>query len=329
MSAVSPENRRISAPGKLILSGEYAVLEGAEAVTVAVSRRARAHLAETPLKELSPFVRAVQEEMAESTAFGGIGRSALHAIRRVSVDTSALYAQDGTKLGLGSSAAATVAAAACAVMDDSGVLPRELIHGLAHRAHGLAQGPLGARGSGADVAACTYGGVLAVRMVEDGQPVEVRSLSWPAGAHMVYVWTGQAAHSPTLVAHIRQLRIGDRRRYETVINDIATASARVIQALEQGDVAGLLAGVEAGAQAVAGLGEAASAPLIVPAHDTLAAIARDLGGAAKPTGAAGGDIAVALFDNPDAARACADAVRAKGLVVLDDMTIAETGVTID
>ncbi|HEY3358228.1 MAG TPA: hypothetical protein VGQ83_33580, partial [Polyangia bacterium] len=89
----------VRAPGKAFVSGEYAVLHGAPAVVVAVARYAVARLAPGSVDELSPFLAAV------------VARCPAPPGTIPVVDTSALAAHDGTKLGLGSSAAATVAAA--------------------------------------------------------------------------------------------------------------------------------------------------------------------------------------------------------------------------
>ncbi len=41
---------------------------------------------------------------------------------------------------------------------------------------------------------------------------------------------------------------------------------------------------------------------MTPAFDAAAALARALGGAAKPSGAGGGDVGIAFFSDPDAAQ---------------------------
>ena len=324
---MSASRRTVTVPGKIILAGEYAVLEHAEAVAVAVDRRARAQLADEPLAKLNPFVKAVREEMAESTAFGGVGRAALNAIRRVQVDVSALHNQDGAKFGLGSSAATTVAAAACALSSQSGELPLDLIHRLAHGAHGEAQSLRGTRGSGADIAACTYGGVIAVRMVDLGRPVEVRRLTWPAAARLVFVWTGQPADTATLVASVRACRVSDRRSYDTAITRIAETSADVIEAIELADLPALINAIDGGGEAVEGLARAADIELVLPVHRQVRELARAQGGAAKPTGAAGGDVVAAVFAADQGAEAFVERCRAEGLTLLD-AGIAETGVAL-
>jgi len=92
-----------SAPGKLFLAGEYAVLAGGTAVVAAVDRRAVARFVpraapSSPL--IAEAVKAVHQHCE------------VHALPLVDgapeVDSSALN-ENGRKLGLGSSAAATVA----------------------------------------------------------------------------------------------------------------------------------------------------------------------------------------------------------------------------
>lgn len=330
MSSYSPDTTRVvSAPGKIMLAGEYAILEGAQAIVMAIERRVRARLVEPPPKKLAPMVSAVREEMAESTAFAGVGRAAMDAIRRVEVDSSALYGTGGTKLGLGSSAATAVVAAACALSAQEQEIPHDLVQRLAHRAHGSVQERKGARGSGADIAACTYGGILAVQAPDYGQPVEYRPLTWPDSAHLICVWTGQAADTPSLVQKVRMLRIGNRDAYEQAMGRIAVSAAQAIDALEGADVAQLISAVDAGAEAIAELGQEAGAALVIEAHERLRAMAREFSGAAKPTGAGGGDVAIAVFADADNARGFAEKAKAAGLSPLDRMEIASTGVQID
>src|SRR5439155_4713526 len=147
------------APGKLILTGESAVLDGAPALVVAVDRRvvARRHADKVgPVRGSARFLLAVADVLAAR-----VGTSAAAAALEVACDSSAFYA-DGHKLGLGSSAAVTVAATALALgaHDDLGDDAwRARVRVLAQEAHRRAQGG----GSGADIAACVYGGVIEFR----------------------------------------------------------------------------------------------------------------------------------------------------------------------
>jgi phosphomevalonate kinase len=309
-------SRVASAPGKVMLAGEYAVLEGADAVLATVDRRARARIGDSG-QALSPFLRAVRDGVA---AHAGARSEAARAARRMIVDSSAFRTPSGTKLGLGSSAAVTVAATACALDVAAPVAcpvpDLALIHRLAHQAHGQAQRQRGERGSGADVAASVYGGVVAVRCHGDPDqvPLVVR-VADRIEAPLVYLWTGRAADTPSLVARVRALGQRDRAAYDRAIAAVADAAGAVLAALAPGvPAADLVTAIAAGACAVAALGVVAGVELETPVHRAVAALAERAGGAAKPMGAAGGDLVVAAFPGMGAAESFREEARAQGLV---------------
>src|SRR5439155_1447511 len=120
-----------SAPGKLFVTGEYAVLAGAPALLAAVDRRARVHVALEPgagpleAESLAGETRRVIHDPEREPLGGGDAGAVLAALRiaraaapslaamraQVVVDTRAFLA-DGEKLGLGRSAATVTAAVA-------------------------------------------------------------------------------------------------------------------------------------------------------------------------------------------------------------------------
>lgn len=167
-----------SAPGKLILTGEYAVLEGAPALVVAVNRRAIARKRVDPHLRphgTSPFLIAVADEIA---ARRGATDPATIAAMEIAVDSTQFF--DGAlKLGLGSSAAVTVAATALAL----GSADPDEVFAIASAAHARAQGPRGTRGSGADIAAAVRGGVIAY------SSAGVERVAWPEGLTLISFFT--------------------------------------------------------------------------------------------------------------------------------------------
>jgi phosphomevalonate kinase len=277
-SAESAAPPRVSAPGKILLAGEYVVLDGSRAVVMAVNRRAVAQLDAAP-QELSPFVGAVRDLLA------GAERQ---RAARVVVDTAALAADDGTKLGLGSSAAATVCAVACAV----GMRDRRRLHALAHRAHATAQAPRGSRGSGADVAASVYGGVAIVAAAAPEEPLAVQPVQLPSDLALLPVWTETPAGTAPLVAAVRRFRAASPAQYGAIANRLADAADGLADAIASDDAGRAVAAIEQGGEAVAELGRAAGTALWLPAHTRIARLMARLGGAVKPTGAGGGDIAL-------------------------------------
>ena len=291
-----------SAPGKLFLIGEYAVLHGGTAVVTAVDRRAVARFVpganpSTPL--IAEAVKAVAEHAG--TSIDGAPE----------VDSTAL-SQGDQKLGLGSSAAAVVAAIG-ALWDALGRSPEPaVLWPLALAAHRKAQG---GRGSGGDVAAALFGGVIAY-----AEHPPIRHLPDEVPAELVVFRAGDPAATVQFLKAVERLQERDPEQHGAHVARIAAAAARFVEMYAAGDRAGLIETVTAAHDALNALGNAADIPIVTPALQTAAALARGCGGAAKGSGAGGGDVGVGFF--PD--RQAADGFRARasklGLEILSITT---------
>jgi phosphomevalonate kinase len=292
-----------SAPGKILIAGEYAVLDGGEAVVMAVNRRARARLGQqeaAPSRFLAAAAAAVREEL-------GSDRAAI--VERAAVDSSSLRDEAGAKLGLGSSAAAVTAAVALALPPPG---DRRVLHRLAHRAHAAAQG---GTGSGADVAASVWGGVMVCRPPDRaGDPLRVARLALPADLVLVPVWLGQPADTRALVAEVAAFAAREPSMTAALYARIAGAAAELADALRAEQA---IAALWQGQVALAELGRASGVAIVTDAHRRLDERAQALGGLAKPTGAGGGDIALGAFAGPEAAEQFRADARSLGMKVLD------------
>lgn len=275
-----------TAPGKLILTGEYAVLDGAPALVTAVDRRAVA--TRDNIRGSSPFLLAVAQEIAQRR---GATDPAARAALEIAVDSSAFYDGHGTKLGLGSSAAVTVAATACALAA-TGPIDRDEVLAIASAAHGNAQGLRGTRGSGADIASAVHGGTIAY--TTHGA---CEMLRWPASVAVVPFFTGAAADTVTLVARVAAAREARRTEVDAALVAIGDASRAACGALSA--PAALAPSAVVGAVALAAIAidrlAAVTGVDLVPACvSTARAALAGLGGTAKTTGAGGGDVGVAI-----------------------------------
>src|SRR4051812_21502078 len=281
-----------SAPGKLILTGEYAVLDGAPAIVIAVDRRAIARRNATP-RGSSPFLLAVADEIA---ARRGAADPAAHAALEISVDSTAFYHRL-TKLGLGSSAAVTVAATALALGTTE---PQEVL-AVALAAHARAQGPRGARGSGADIAAAVHGGTIVFSLPDPSGgsvPCKVVRRRWPASVTLLPFFTGVAADTAQLVARVQAARDANRTAVEAALAAIADASRAACAALEAPpDIAAvaLIGALALAANATDRLAIATAIDLVPECVIAARAHLVRLGGPAKPAGGGGGDVGVAVL----------------------------------
>ena len=309
-----------SAPGKLILTGEYAVLEGAPAIVVAVDRRAIARRNALP-RGSSPFLLAVADEIA---ARRGASDPATRAAMEISVDSAAFYdtvsgaripatvvaelATDRTKLGLGSSAAVTVAATALAL----GSADRHLVLEIAQAAHARAQGPRGSRGSGADIAASVFGGTIVFSRPDPAGPCQIEPRRWPSAVTLLPFFTGASADTAQLVAKVHAARELQRAAVDAALTAITDASRAAIAALSAPpDLAAvaLIGALALAAHATDRLAAATGLDLVPSCVTTARAALARLGGTAKTTGAGGGDVGVAVIP------ASADAALATNLLL--------------
>lgn len=273
-----------SAPGKLLLAGEYAVLRGAEAVVVAMDRRAVATWPAAGPRADSPFLDALVARLRQRLGADHLGA---RAAAELAVDTAA-FSHQGQKLGLGSSAAATVAAAALALGAGGQGVSAAAVFELAAAAHGDAQGRRGTRGSGADIAASAYGGALRFALGERG--ASVAPLPLPRSVTLVPFFTGVSADTVTMVAHVE--RAGAAAA--PALAAIAAAAAELATAFERDRADAIVAAVAAGGRALAELGQRAGYDLETAAVRAARAHLEPLGAAVKTTGAGGGDLAVAV-----------------------------------
>jgi phosphomevalonate kinase len=310
----------VTAPAKLFIAGEYAVLHGGTAIVAAVSRRASARFV-TGAEPASALVGEAVRATIEALAAAGEGTSLPPG--SVAVDTGA-FSAGGAKLGLGSSAAAATVAVG-AVLEAAGVpvaQSLDLVYSLAAAAHRAAQGGVG---SGADVAAAVHGGVIEFAHPREGAPV-TRGLAPLPGVELVVFSTGKASSTADRVRAVLAFAGHDPVRHAACIGALAEAATRVRAALGAGDVAELLDAVRAAGAGMKALGLAADVPIVTPPLEAAATLAAELGGAAKPSGAGGGDVGLALFPQ----RAAAEVFRARtpglGLAILD-LGIDSTGVS--
>jgi len=284
----------ISAPGKLFVAGEYAVVWGGIARVLAVAPRALAawrhredrrvclHLEEGALEGgATPAGVLWQHPVTQPFLFAARAiDNALARYGKVSLGFDLAMAPtprvQGHKLGLGSSARAAVLATKATLMAlgsaEDGLL-------LALRAHAEAQG---GKGSGADVAACHMGGLLRYTLCSTpGLSPKTRSLH-PKPFCLAYVFMGQSASTPSMLKAVEARHDAKARQVFVLASDIF--GEQLERAWLQGAFEALVEATEA-LQSLLDklLGE------VPPAQEQILRIAKAYGCVAKQSGAGGGD----------------------------------------
>lgn len=311
-----------SAPGKIVLWGEYAVLGGAPAAVLAVQRRARVTLAPAlrdwtfqaqgfpaaPVTLTDPAFAAPQPATALPLAvLRGLGLTELPHPFALTCQSTAFF-EAGRKLGIGSSAAVCVAL--CAAF--ARWLDKPLDMALAIAIHRDFQG---GSGSGLDVASAWHGDVIRFREGA-AHPVDL-----PPGLHRCVVFTGVSASTP---AHLGRFSAWRRNSNIAPLDALADASDSLFDASSAETFLALL---DDYASRLRRLDEAASLNIFTPAHDALQRLASKANLVYKPCGAGGGDIGIAFGASPAAVDDFQQQAAAAGYLPLD-METAQHGIRI-
>jgi phosphomevalonate kinase len=254
-----------------------------------------------------------------------------HGPLTLEIDTTAFsMASDAgrKKLGLGSSAAATVVLASVLVgWTRAGRAPepdrrwlRDLV--VLHRKL------QGGRGSGIDVAASLLGGAIEFRChVGSGEP-SAQPLELPEGLHLSLVWTGRVAGTTDFLKRLEARRAVGVRAVDSALSVLADASDRGLASLGASRVGGFLGAVDAFWSGLHDLGCALEMPILSAEHLQLWELANQCGAHYKPSGAGGGDLGVAFAESGGPLREFEHRAREAGFLV-PDMTVDRVGLEVE
>jgi len=221
---------RGSAPGSLMLLGEHAVLHGYPALVGAINQRIQVQFSELPEREIQiDSALGTYQDSLDKPQPSHSFRFVLEAVSRYQAHLSGgvkfeIKSDFSDQIGFGSSAAVTAAIVAALeyatgkkVPDPETVFLRglEIIR--------TVQG----RGSGADLAASIFGGVV---FYTQEQTPRALALSFPLTA----VYCGYKTPTPEVVAQVEQWRQKDPEKFERIFNGMTQEVNRAWNALEQG-----------------------------------------------------------------------------------------------
>ena len=326
----------VRAPGKLYIAGEYAVVEtGFPAVLVAVDRYVTVRVRnavdtgritsdlhagsqlewyrrdsdmviepdETPFSFVLAAMRVVEEAVVE------LGEP----LQIFDLDiASELVNDSGRKFGLGSSAAVTVATvrALCAHYGLDLSRMEQLKLAL------LASTEVQRSGSGGDIAASMFGGWIAYTAFDrewargeraKRSLVELLATQWPGlsvsrvappdGLRLLVGWTGSPASTSRLVGGVQSRKTRGGMDYPQFLTESSRCVTALIAALNEGDGKHILAGIRRNRELLRQLGERTGITIETPKLRHLIETAEEHGGAAKTSGAGGGDCGIVLIDD--------------------------------
>lgn len=369
------------APGKLVLCGEYAVLEpGGEGLVLAVNAGVRAtFLPASDTRVWAPALADVRKLVCDAQGFepamalppgetAGL-RFALEALNTgltwlrakrgeafllqpfhlalENVGQVVVDARSGPlKVGMGSSAAATVATlagflalqGALELQEDGSVSleAQKWLYELAFVSHRRAQG---GRGSGIDVAASVYGGLVWFRQTEEGPfgalpevfPVQGgEQLSWVAG------WAGHSSATSPRVGQVQAWASAHPAEWQAFVETSRGATQIILAELQQmaanpDSTAShlpepILAAIEAHRMGLLELGRQTGLVMETAALEVVAAVGERYG-AGKQSGAGGGDCGIVVLREGRTLPEARKTLQLSGVTPLD-LRFSPRGVTV-
>lgn len=299
-----------------MLLGEYAVLAGHPALVMAANRRVTISyhpgLAWTHYSDgIGPESMSTGGREAHITPTAAMRHhicdhfglepepGSLH------IDSTALQ-HNGQKLGLGSSAAVSVALSALLTEHCLRQQRPTLQDYIA--AHDRVQG---VPGSGFDVAAAARGGWL--RFQRDPEATHAEPCKKPPIAQ-AFVWTGTVARTGGFIRRFRAWQRQDSHSSRLLAN-MGQATTAALAA--SGSVQGWLEAFERYCAHLRALAAVADLPIYAGGHERLLALASQTGILYKPCGAGGGDIGMAVAASSTQLNRYLEAVRESGFEYID------------
>lgn len=324
------------APGKLYIAGEYAVVEnGYPAILVALDQFVTCSIEESAAEVGKIISRqyhnnALQwyrlgEQMVvdnRDNPFSYIlsaikvteeyARSFARELRIFDLHIdSQLDSDSGKKYGLGSSAAVTVATVKALCHFYNLPVTKGEIFKLAAIAHFEVQG----NGSLGDVAASVYGGWIAYHsfdrqwlaqqrkyldlrtLVDLPWPdLKIESLKAPSNLQLLIGWTGKPASTSQLVDKISLFKARQQKEYRQFLEDSKHCIQRMVEGFHNADLESIKNEIRYNRELLKQLGTNSGVHIETPVLNKLCQIAEDFGGAAKTSGAGGGDCGIVAID---------------------------------
>lgn len=247
-----------SAPGSLMLFGEHAVLHGRRALCAAVDQRMTVTLhprqdRKVHIKSELGSLDGKLDTLEQVAPFTFLIAALQHNLPPSGCDVD-VRSDFSSKVGLGSSAAITVATLAAVRHWQDKPMDLNALFLDARRVIRNVQG----RGSGADVAAATYGGIVAYR----SDPVELEHLHVAPEISLWYA--GYKTPTPEVIRIVDDLRAHSPDLFDRLFDAIDACTGDAIESLRKGEIdqLGRLANIHHGLQVALGTSDSRLAGLV-------------------------------------------------------------------
>ncbi|MFI3087021.1 phosphomevalonate kinase [Streptococcus sp. 2022WUSS037] len=359
---------QVKIPGKLFLAGEYAVVEAGYpaviaaldqylTVTIEPSDRGLLHSSQQADLYLTwerqegivhvqgdhPYA-LIETAMQVTEEYLTAKGQSCQATYSLAVQSDLDDQTSGAKYGLGSSGAVTVATVK-ALLTYYGHRPDAMLTYYGHRPDAmltyklaaLAQTKLGMTGSFGDLAASSFGGLIAYHSLDrswllgkmaelslldlvesDWQGLSISPIQLPEGLELLVGWTGSAASTDRLVSQMESQKSQAEKEHihSQFLADSKTCVEQMILACQTNDSASVRQAISQNRKLLRDFARGMGLVIETPRLSRLCDLAQTYGAVAKSSGAGGGDCGICLVDSKEQKVAIEKAWQQAGILPL-------------
>ena len=314
---IDKKKTTVSAPGKLLISGEYSVLEGYEALSCATSRKFYCHtildkqlsisnhcnknvpiiINKTKVEILS--LKANQFYLVKLILETALKNGLKIPIINIKLDSSELFIQDIDnikKIGLGSSSALAATLSYQIISNNVKQVKLQDVFYLAYKAHNQYTQGLG---SGIDVATAIFGGLIKFKITNSRSLPKITKLKKnEIIKNLICIYTGYSQKTQLFLNAINKFKKKNENIYKNIITKLSIANKNLIKKLikpKQEINLNFIIAVKTYNNMLYNLGKLVQIDIITNQHKQIAKIAEFYNGTGKASGAGGGDIAIVFL----------------------------------
>lgn len=238
---------------------------------------------------------------------------------------------EGRKYGLGSSGAVTVSTIKVLCKFYGIETTKEKLFKLASLVHLK----VNSNGSCGDIAASVYGGWISFKtfdrdwvleqrenftikeLLDKKWPfLEIERLIAPEDLNLLIGWTGRPSSTTILVDEVNKSRKDNSESYKSFLDKSKTCVENIIKAFEKSDSLEIQKGIMINRNLLVNMGEELGIQIETPVLARLCDIAFKFKGAAKSSGAGGGDCGIAIFKDKSDLENLIDEWKKEGITYL-------------
>jgi len=307
-------NKIISSPGKIILSGEYAVVEGQYALSAAINKRIYIKASNSNIMTVSNtktgpyYIQIINNKVLipkDKNNYFALVKASLQTLinyqikfqkYNINIDSSKLYINK-KKFGIGSSGAIITSLIYLFLNShNKKKYNTNFIFNIAKKAHKLFAGKFS---SGVDISTSLLGGLTYYN--KNSLPKIIANSLFTSQLSIICCFTGQSQCTKMFLKKVKKYKQKNPIKYIKIIKHLTLSSNNISNCFLSNyiNTTELNCAIKENVKILIKLGHLINISIITKEHNNICKIAQKYNSYAKPSGAGGGDISICFIKKTD------------------------------